>query len=404
MRAITFALLALAAITPTAASPDAAPLRNTFDRLSRGEPVRIVVVGNSVTAGAPAGQSAVPSFYVAMEAWFRKTFPDSRIKVVPRIIYAIGPEVQLFYQDARLLSESPDLVLAEFGAANGAWGRAGTAVTEPATEGYVRRLRKLSPRTNVILMMGVFETMLDDYRANRAPPSAEFLHRVATHYDCLAVYAGAELARRVVAGEPWETYMKDFIHPSPAGYTLYSETLVAALEREWQRFRSAPVPSSSLAEPRTAPIRTVPETTLHPTPWSDPRLVPASDVTTSHGFEPRVNGSVAYLESTRTDATGRYTAPAGRRVLGVLMRESKPSGNLEVRIPGGDWVLLTQSRTPHFTVKEDPANRLYRNFFASESALPPDVTDIEFRLSPNPETGEARLVQIVGFFEVASFP
>lgn len=384
-------------VSAFAAAP-ASPLHNTFARLSRGEPLKVVVVGNSVTAGAPAGQATVPSFYVAMENWLRRTFPQADIRVSPRIIYAIGPEVQLFYQDYRVLSESPDLVLAEFGAANGAWGRAGAVVTEPATEGYVRRLRELSPKTDVVLMMGVFKTMMDDYRAGNTPPSADFIHRVAAHYDALAVDAGAELARRVVAGEPWETYMKDFIHPSPAGYTLYGDRLVAALEAEWKRHQSSAVASAQVVSHATPPA------TLHPSPWKSPRLVPASAASASESFFQQTQAAISWIEATTPGATGGYQAPEGRRVIGVLMRESKPCGNLEVRVPGGEWTRLTQSRTPHFTVKDDPANRLYRNFFATYGLPEGGVSSLEFRVSASPETTGAHVVQIVGFFELAAVP
>lgn len=373
------------------ATPAPGPLANTFARLSTGQPLKVVVIGNSVTAGAPAGRKTTPSFYVALNTWLTKTFPDAPVDVVPKIIYAIGPEVQLFYQDSRLFPEAPDLVVAEFGAANGAWGRTGAVVTEPATEGYLRRLRERFPRADVILMMGMFRTLLDDYTANTEPPSSAFLHRAAAHYNALAVDAGREVARRVLGGEPWSTYMDDVIHPSARGYTLYSELLVTAVEREWRRFQTSPL---SLTRAHSQPAHT-----LHVTPWASPRLVPASE-TRVNGFSPRTHGTLAFLESARPDATGTYTAPTGRQIVGVLMRAAQPLGNLEVRVPGGVWVRLTQRDTPHFTTFEDRANPLYRNFFAT-SGLPAPVTEIEFRVSPNPESHEAGAVQLVGVFEIA---
>lgn len=377
---------ALAESVKTAPSP----LANTFARLSSGQPLKVVVIGNSVTAGAPAGHKTTPSFYVALNDWLVKTFPGVRIEVVPKIIYAIGPEVQLFYQDSRLFSETPDLVLAEFGAANGAWGRAGSVVTEPATEGYVRRLRERFPRADVIMMMGMFRTLLDDYAANAEPPSASFLQRVSDHYDALAVDAGREVARRVLTGETWSAYMDDVIHPSARGYTLYGEQLVAAMEHAWRQFQAAP-----LASPRDHPLPTTP---LHPAPWTAPRLVPATEARTT-GFTPHIHGTLAYIEAAGTGVIGRYQAPSGRQVVGVFMRAGKPCGNLEVRVPGGQWVRLTQRDTPHFTVYEDRANPLYRNFFAT-SGLPRAVTEFEFRASPDPETADARVVQLIGFFEI----
>ncbi len=361
-------------------------LHHSFTRLCAGERLRLVVIGNSVSAGAPAQEELLGSFYSALESWFRRTFPENIIEVVPRIIYAVGPETQLFYQQSRLLAEEPDLVLAEFGAANGAWGRPGLAVTEPATEGYVRELRRQRPNADLILMMGLYKTMLDDYRAGLVPPSADFLHRVARHYNALAVDAGAELARHVLSGTPWETYMKDNIHPSAKGYILLGELLIDAVAAEWQQFQNAH---------GFAPAHGLPGVTLHPAPWMQPECVPAERASL-HGFTKVQHERITWWESTQPEAWGRYRPPDGRCVVGLFMRKCDPPAVLEVRVPGGPWTCLSQQGAGHFTLREEPDHRLYRTFFAT-SGLPSMLPELEFRLPPT-----SSCARIVGFCEVAA--
>jgi len=374
---------------------DALPsLHNTFCRLTNDNRLKVVVVGNSVTAGAPAGakNGTVPSFYVALDKWLHERFPKAEIQVIPKIIYAIGPEVQAFRMDERVLAEKPDLVLVEFGAANGAWGDKGRMITEPATEGYIRRLRLQLPQADCVMMMGIFKTMMDDYRQGKTPASVDFQRAVAAHYDCALADAQKQVSKRLLEGETWETYMKDFIHPGPKGYELYSTVLMEEFDRQWNAFQ---------AEPRTGRTphpHTFPETTLHPDPWLFPRLIPAFYAQTVDGFEINETGNLKYLASTGAGASGTYTAPAQGKIVGVLMRAPKGCGNLEIK-SGDQWVRMAQRAEPHFTEGDAPENKLFRNFFAAYG-LPAETEKVEFRVSPNPEDAGTSIVQIVGFFMI----
>jgi hypothetical protein len=120
-------------------------LTNAFTRCLIDRKLTIVVIGNSVSYGAACDGDKIDSYYVHLTDWFRKTFPDAEIQVKLGIIFAIGPEVQLFRMEDKALRPQPDLVVTEFGAANGAWGEKGREITERATEGYIRRLRMLPP-------------------------------------------------------------------------------------------------------------------------------------------------------------------------------------------------------------------------------------------------------------------
>ncbi len=365
-------------------------LLNAFVRVTRDKRLKIVAVGNSVTNGAPIDHDRNPSFYVALGAWFRKTFPDAVVEVVPKIIFAIGPEIQLFRMDERVTVEKPDLVLVEFNAANGAWGAKGRHLTEPATEGYIRRLRRVLPEADCLMELAIYEKMLDDYRVGKEPLFGTFLKALAAHYGCVYADAAGEVARRILAGEAWKSYMDDGIHPSAAGYQIYSEILVGEVERQWQLFQKL------LESERVVRAHSIPKASLDPDPWIHPILVPADQATYDDSFKMEMCGKVKFAASERPHASGVFHVNAPARIVGFLMRDAGKCGKLEVR-NGSQWVQLFTQRGPHFTHGDDPHNRYYRDFF-SLYGLPSYLDKVEFRLFIGACVTDNARLEIVGFF------
>jgi len=394
-----FALLVMSSHISSARAEPVGALHNTFVQLTTQKRLKIVVIGNSVTHGSPFGGQTHVSFYTALHEWLRAKFPDATIELKTGIIFAIGPEIQLFRMEEKVVAEKPDLVLVEFGAANGAWGDAGREITERATEGYIRRLRFLLPRADCFMNLGLFRSMMTAYQAGKTPRSAAFQHDVARHYNCALADSGWAIAQRVMAGEDWNTFMSDDIHPNQKGYAVHSETIVAELERQYAMFLKE--------ESRTPVNHSFPASTVHSDPWLFPRLVPAYFAEKTQGFTMGENGRLKYLSAHEVGASGLFT-PGRGKVVGVLMREAagRNSGNLEVKAPDGRWVRLSRQNEPHFTEGDDPENRLYRNFFAAYG-LPLYLSKVEFRVSASPETPGAHRTQIVGFFVIereASIP
>ena len=373
-------------------------LRNTFARVTRDKRLKIIVIGNSVTNGAPVGKDKKknPSFYVSLGDWFTKTFPDAKIEVVPRIIFAMGPEIQVFRMDERVIAEKPDLVLAEFnaasGAANSAWGENGPKITDPAIEGFFRRLRLLLPKTDCLIEMALFKSMLEDYRQGKPPLCASFQHVATAHYGNVYADAAKEVAGRMLAGEPWEAYMNDGIHPNDQGYQIYSDVLLGEVERQWALFQALP------ESEKTVTPHAMPATTLCPDPWLFARLVPAYNARHDDGFKIEETGPAKFLAATQVGASGSFDAAPGR-IVGVLMRYTGEScGNLEIR-SSDQWVRLSQKKEPHFTHGEDSANHYIRAMFGANS-LPISLDKIEFRVSNDPEVAGTSRVEIIGFMVV----
>jgi len=394
--AIALAAAVARAGVPAIAAPDESrrkpsALHNSFVRLTKQKSLKIVVIGNSVAHGSDHGGKTI-NFYSYVHEWFRTTFPDANIELKTGIIFAIGPELQLFRMEDKVFARRPDLVLVEFGAANGAWGDAGKQITERATEGYIRRLRMMMPQADCIMNMGLFKSMLDKYRAGATPASVRFQRDVAKHYGCALADTQRELARRILAGEPWKTYMGDVIHPNALGYEVHGQVLVNELKRQYELFEATP------PERRKLQDHPLPRKTVHKDPWASPRFVPAHLAGDPGGFVPMQTGPLKYIAAGKPGLTGSFQ-PGKGRIVGLLMRRPDDCGNIEVSADGGGWVRLSGKREPQFTDETDRENKLQRFFFAAHG-LPLYSSRIDFRVSAEPETKAAYNVQIVAFLVI----
>jgi hypothetical protein len=328
---------------------------------------------------------------------FRARFPDASIEIHTGIIFAVGPEVQLFRMKDKLLAFDPDLVVAEFGAANAAWGDRGRCVTDPATEGYVRRLRLLRPKADLLLNLGIFTTMLDDYRARKTPATVAFIRRLADHYHFLITDSGEAIAQRVLASEPWRKFMKDGIHPSEDGYDVHGKVIEAELEHQWALYQSLP------PEKRKVTALSCPETTVAHEPWTWPCLTSSGSAEKTHGFVPGKSGRVKFIEG-GSGSSGNFT-PVRGNIVGILYlagnsANADPLAEVEVRLDGkGDWIRLPLRNEPKFPEDDDRSNYFQRQFFGGYGLPASGARSLEFRV---PETSGPAVTRIAGFFVVES--
>ncbi|MFZ2654228.1 MAG: SGNH/GDSL hydrolase family protein, partial [Victivallales bacterium] len=354
-------------------------LNNTFTKCVEQKRLRICVIGNSVTYGAAFDGKRIDSYYVRLADWFKKRFPEAEIEVRTGIIFAIGPEVQLFRMDDKLLAFDPDLVVAEFGAANGAWGAKGRCVTDPATEGYVRRLRLLRPETDLLLNLGLFTTMMDDYRAGEVPGTVDFIRRLAAHYRFPATDSGGAIAKRILAGEAWETFMKDGIHPSAGGYDVHGKVIEEELDRQWALYQASPATDRKIAG------HPFPLSTIIPEPWMWPRLESAWFTRKLNGFKLAEHGRVKFIEG-GSGASGIFT-PGRGMIVGILYQvgdstKSEPRAELEIRLDGkGEWIRMPLRNEPRFPEDDDRSNYFQRQFFGGYDLPPSGCSSLEFRVA-----------------------
>src|SRR5262245_6137338 len=99
---------------PTAANRLAQPLRHLAKRIVGGQPITIVAIGSSSTAGAGATASAA-SYPSRLEVELKARFPHLAIRVLNRGISGEEVADMLARFDKAVLAEQPDLVLWQVG-------------------------------------------------------------------------------------------------------------------------------------------------------------------------------------------------------------------------------------------------------------------------------------------------
>lgn len=124
---LPFAALLIAVASPSRAATDGPrctvpgditrldrPLERIAHRLVLGEPITIVAVGSSSTAGAGASSPAA-SYPSRLEAELKVRYPNARIRVLNRGVNGEEAKDMLARFDREVIAEKPDLVLWQVG-------------------------------------------------------------------------------------------------------------------------------------------------------------------------------------------------------------------------------------------------------------------------------------------------
>ena len=228
----TAILLALYPIMLSTAHTSPSLKFSTCDQKARkGEELRVVFLGGSLTWGAQATNPLVTSYRALVEKWLIATYPKARIRFGDAAIGGTGSQLAAFRLDRDVLSRNPDLVFLDFTVNDDAY-----IVPDPgrlaAYESLVRRLVQAGiPVVQVILPIKI------DVQANPPERPLDAKHKeIAAAYG-LPVGDAVTLAKqRVAKGETtpdllWDL-KEDPIHPGDAGYALYAEAA-------WQAFEQA---------------------------------------------------------------------------------------------------------------------------------------------------------------------
>lgn len=124
------------------------PLSRTAVKIASGEPLTIVAVGSSSTAGAGASSPAA-SYPARLEAELKTRFPGTPIKVINRGVNGEDARQMLARLDATVLAEKPDLVLWQVGT-NAVLRDHALSGEAPLIEEGVRRLK--AAQADVVLV------------------------------------------------------------------------------------------------------------------------------------------------------------------------------------------------------------------------------------------------------------
>lgn len=220
-------------------------LPNVFAKLRANKPVTIVYFGGSITAGAGASNGDLTSYRARVGQWFQTTFPNSKITNVNAAIGGTGSDLGAFRTGRDVLTHKPDLVFVEYAVNDG-----GTPpdMIDRSMEGIVRQIRRANPATDICFVYTFVVGWLGDFKAERMVRSMQRDEVVATHYGIPAVNVALPAARKLIDGSiTSEQFSKDGVHPTDAGYQIYTDALVGFLQAQKQR--AAPAQRFHLPNP-----------------------------------------------------------------------------------------------------------------------------------------------------------
>jgi lysophospholipase L1-like esterase len=193
---------------------DLSRLAKVFAKARRGEPIKLGVIGGSITAGAIAS-SAATSYSGLWLAWWQKQFSNCAIDLINAGVGGTGSMYGALRAGRDLLSGMPDLVVIEF-AVNDNW------TDGEAYEGLVRQILADPNQPAAILLFMMWE---------RGGNDQEMQVKVGRHYDLPMVSFRDAMWPEMAAGRmKWSDYIVDTVHPNDAGHAAAARFLTAMCE------------------------------------------------------------------------------------------------------------------------------------------------------------------------------
>jgi hypothetical protein len=193
---------------------DLGRLARVFAKARRGEPIKLGVIGGSITAGAIASDPG-NSYSALLLAWWRKRFPKCEIDLINAGVGGTGSMYGALRAGRDLLSGMPDLVVIEF-AVNDNW------TDGEAYEGLVRQVLAQPNQPAVMLLFMMWE---------RGGNDQEMQAKVGVHYHLPMVSFRDAMWPEMAAGHiKWSDYIVDTVHPNDAGHAAAARFLTAMCE------------------------------------------------------------------------------------------------------------------------------------------------------------------------------
>lgn len=317
MKPNSLVLLALITLVGWLACPRAeaaepgADVVDVFSRAARGEPLRYVAIGGSIT------QASGPGW---VGDWLREQFPKSDVTVVNSGMSGTGSSLGIFRAERDIISHEPDLVAIEYCVNDG-------GLTDDQAIRYMEtlvvRLKSLPHPPAIVIVEA----------AARTGVNLERHRRVARHYDLIEVDLQAAVNARLAAiGKPWGVLFADDVHPNRAGHAFYAETMREVLRPLVERARAADttVPTSAASLP--APLSAKPllldarMTPLHGHVTPGWKALPLSPVWWSRFFQ----GAL-----TAEEPGTMLRIPVRGTTVGLIHSMGKDQGSFFVNVDGG---------------------------------------------------------------------
>ncbi|RRJ97901.1 lysophospholipase [Opitutaceae bacterium TAV4] len=244
--ALLFVCSCAVSVGTSSLSPDA-PGRDVveaFAQAARGEPLRYVAIGGSIT------QASGPGW---VGGWLRGQFPQSNVTVVNSGMSATGSALGIFRAERDIIAHQPDLVAIEYCVNDG-------SLTDEQCIRYMEtlvvRLKSLPQPPAIVILEAAAKNGVNLARHRK----------VARHYGLLEVdFQAAVDAHLRAAGTSWETLFSDSVHPNKEGHAFYAGVMAKALQPLIEEARNKPglaavvkLPAQLSAKPLLLDARMVP--------------------------------------------------------------------------------------------------------------------------------------------------
>ncbi|WP_075081280.1 GDSL-type esterase/lipase family protein [Terrimicrobium sacchariphilum] len=214
MRLKHWLLMGLLPLALSIAMADANPpgigadISSVFARAKRGEPLRYVALGGSITQ-AGAGW---------IGPWLRQQFPQSDITSINSGMAGTGSALGIFRVERDVISHQPDLVAIEY-CVNDGYLNDEDAIRY--MESLIVRLKQL-PKPPAILIIEAADKNTVNLQRHR---------KVAQHYGLLEVDLQKSVNEALAAkGRGWDDFFSDAVHPNATGHAFYARVIEQALE------------------------------------------------------------------------------------------------------------------------------------------------------------------------------
>ncbi|NCO90705.1 MAG: SGNH/GDSL hydrolase family protein [Armatimonadetes bacterium] len=196
---------------------DTARLQHALAKARRGEQVLVSVIGGSITQGAAASKPE-NRYGESIAAWWRQTFPNTKVEFVNAGIGATGSNYGALRAQRDLLSHKPDFVVAEYGVNDG-----NTQACAETLEGLTRQILTQPNQPALVLL----------FTMNNAGGNAQEWHgKVGTHYALPMVSFRDALWPEIEAKRlKWEDVEGDVVHPNDRGHAYCAHFVTSLLEK-----------------------------------------------------------------------------------------------------------------------------------------------------------------------------
>lgn len=300
---------------------------NSYIKFNEKETATVAFLGGSITAAS--------GYRVNLMNYLKEKFPDTQFTFVNAGIPSTDSTMGAFRLDKDILSKGDvDLLFVEFAVNDEDNARSETESIK-GMEGIIRHAYEANPYMDIMVMHFSDPAKHSQYSATEehTMPVIDAQEKAVSHYNVISLDLAKEVSAKIANGElTWEEFGGK--HPSAAGHKIYSDGMIAVLEKSWtnaaseksEKILPEKLNENSYTNGRYEDISGAVLTNgfTYVESWA-----PTDGVSTRDGF---VN--VPMLESTTTDASLTYTFVGTD--LGILLPAGPDVGYITYSIDGGE--------------------------------------------------------------------